>query len=50
VRLRVPNEASLPALAEWLVQHGVGLYEMCNRRPSLEQVFLEVMGEDQRPG
>jgi ABC-2 type transport system ATP-binding protein len=50
VRLRVDSDATLPSIARWLVAHDVPLYEMRSRRPSLEQVFLEVMGSDQRPG
>jgi ABC-2 type transport system ATP-binding protein len=50
VRLRVESDATLPSIARWLVAHDVPLYEMRSRRPSLEQVFLEVMGSDQRPG
>ena len=49
IRLRTGSEAILPSVAKWLVEHDVRLYEMRSRRPSLEQVFLEVMGEDQRP-
>jgi ABC-2 type transport system ATP-binding protein len=50
VRLRADSDAALPAIARWLVAEDVPLYEMRSRRPSLEQVFLEVMGTDQRPG
>jgi hypothetical protein len=37
-------------LARALVERGVPLYEMRVARKSLEATFLEVMGEDQRPG
>ncbi len=50
VRLRVQSEEALPSIARWLVDQGVRLFEMGGRRPSLEQLFLDVMGEDQRPG
>ena len=50
VRLRVANEAALPEVARWVVGQGLELYEMRTGRPSLEAVFLQVMGEDQRPG
>jgi len=50
VRLRVDNETALPRIAQWLVAQDVPLYEMRSRRPSLEEIFLEVMGTDQRPG
>ena len=49
-RLRVESEAALPALAAALVQSGARLYAMTPHRRSLEATFLEVMGEDQRPG
>ena len=49
-RLRVEREESLPALAAALVQAGARLYAMTPHKRSLEATFLEVMGEDQRPG
>jgi ABC-2 type transport system ATP-binding protein len=50
IRLRVDREESVPELARWLVLRGVNLYGLHGRRKSLEEWFLEVMGEDQRPG
>jgi hypothetical protein len=50
VRLSVQREDLLPGLARALVECGVPLYEMRVARKSLEATFLEVMGEDQRPG
>jgi len=50
VRLHVESESVLPVVARWLVERDVRLYEMRTQRPSLEQVFLDVMGKDQRPG
>jgi ABC-2 type transport system ATP-binding protein len=50
VRLRVESEDALPDLADWLVGRGVRLYGLSARRRSLEDLFLEIMGEDQRPG
>jgi ABC-2 type transport system ATP-binding protein len=50
VRMRVESEATLPALARWLVERGTNLYGLQPRRKSLEEWFVEVMGEDQRPG
>jgi ABC-2 type transport system ATP-binding protein len=49
-RLRVAQESALPALVEALVRSGAKLYAMTPHRRSLEATFLEVMGEDQRPG
>lgn len=50
VHLRVESEASLPPMVRWLVERGVNVYGIHSRRKSLEQWFVEVMGEDQRPG
>jgi ABC-2 type transport system ATP-binding protein len=49
-RMRVEHESALPALAEALVRSGAKLYAMTPHKRSLEATFLEVMGEDQRPG
>jgi len=50
IRLTVGRDEALPELARWLVARGVALYEMRAQRKSLETWFLEVMGDDQRPG
>jgi ABC-2 type transport system ATP-binding protein len=50
VRFRAAAEGALPELARWLVGRGVALYELRCRRKTLEEWFVEVMGEDQRPG
>ena len=50
LRMLVASEEALPAIAGWLVAQGVPLYEMQCRRKTLEEWFVEVMGEDQRPG
>ena len=50
VRLRVERDETLPEIAAWLVGRGARLYEIRTARRSLEAVFLEVMGGDQRPG
>ena len=50
VRLRVPTEATIAQIARWLVAQGIGIYSLGGRRKSLEERFVEVMGEDQRPG
>ena len=49
-RLRVPDDEALPRLADALVRSGARLYSMTAHRRSLEETFLSVMGEDQRPG
>ena len=50
VVLRLDDDRRVPAVVRWLVERGVDVYEVSRRRPSLEQVFLDVMGDDQRPG
>jgi ABC-2 type transport system ATP-binding protein len=50
LRMRVDSNESIPAMTQWLVEHGVRVYAVQSRRKSLEEWFLEVMGEDQRPG
>ena len=49
-RMRVAGDAALSAIARALVQRGVALYELKAARKSLEAWFLEVMGDEQRPG
>jgi len=50
VRLRVAHERSMPAIARWLAGRGTDLYELKCRRKTLEEWFIDVMGEDQGPG
>jgi ABC-2 type transport system ATP-binding protein len=50
IRMRVADESALPEIARTLVTRGVALYEMKTARKSLEAWFLEVMGDEQRPG
>jgi len=50
VRLRVDDEDQLPEMARFLAGTPARLYEMRPVARSLEAVFLETMGEDQRPG
>src|SRR5262245_19731583 len=50
VRMHASSEGMLPELARWLVGRGVAIYELRCRRKTLEEWFVEVMGEDQRPG
>jgi ABC-2 type transport system ATP-binding protein len=45
VRLRVANEERLPEITRWLVGQDVGVYHLAARRPSLEEIFLEVIGD-----
>jgi ABC-2 type transport system ATP-binding protein len=46
VRLRVEGEERLPEITRWLAGQDVGLYHLAARRPSLEEIFLEVIGDD----
>lgn len=50
VRLRAASDDVVPEIARWLVARGVGIHALGGRRKSLEEWFIEVMGEDQRPG
>jgi ABC-2 type transport system ATP-binding protein len=50
VRMHAASESVLPELARWLVGRGAAIYELRCRRKTLEEWFVEVMGEDQRPG
>jgi len=50
IALRIESEAAIPAIVSWLVQQGVPIHAVQPRRRSLEDVFLDVMGDDERPG
>jgi len=50
IQMRVADDAVLPELSRWIVERGAALYSLSGRRKSLEEWFVEVMGEDQRPG
>ena len=50
ITLRTEREAAIPAMVSWLVQQGMQIYAVQPRRKSLENVFLDVMGDDERPG
>jgi ABC-2 type transport system ATP-binding protein len=50
IALRTGSEAAVPAIVAWLVQQGVEIHAVQPRRKSLEDVFLDVMGDDERPG
>jgi ABC-2 type transport system ATP-binding protein len=50
VKLQVLNEEVLPEMTRWLVGEGVKVYQIGVTRKSLESVFLEVMGGEERPG
>ena len=46
ILLTLADEAQLPALANWVVQSGHSLYELTPTHLSLEERFLQVVGED----
>jgi ABC-2 type transport system ATP-binding protein len=50
VRLVVADDERLPEIARAVVESGAGLYRLAASRKSLEALFLEVIGEDERPG
>jgi ABC-2 type transport system ATP-binding protein len=50
IRLRVSATQVVPEIARWLVGQGIGIHALGSRRKSLEEWFIEIMGDDQRPG
>ncbi len=46
ISLTLADEAQLPALAHWVVQNGHSLYELTPTHLSLEDRFLQVIGEE----
>jgi ABC-2 type transport system ATP-binding protein len=50
ITLRTETDAVVPAIVSWLVHQGVQIHAVQPRRKSLEDVFLDVMGDDERPG
>jgi ABC-2 type transport system ATP-binding protein len=50
IAMRTETEAVVPAIVSWLVHQGVQIHAVQPRRKSLEDVFLDVMGDDERPG
>ena len=48
--LLMHGEDRVPRLARWLVQHDVAIHHLAVQKQSLESLFLETMGADERPG
>ena len=48
--LQVADERVVPEIVRWLVARDVQVHAVQPRRKSLEEVFVEVMGDDERPG
>jgi ABC-2 type transport system ATP-binding protein len=50
IHLHAESEACIPELNRWLVAQGVDVYKIGASKPSLEKMFLDVMGEHARAG
>jgi ABC-2 type transport system ATP-binding protein len=50
IHLETMSERQIPELNRWLVAQGVDVYKIGAAKPSLEKMFLDVMGEDARAG
>jgi ABC-2 type transport system ATP-binding protein len=50
IRLTVDREDRVPYIARWLVGQGAEIYRLAPVHRSLESMFLETMGGDERPG
>lgn len=50
ITLCLADEGQLPHLAGWIVQEGYALYELTPMRLSLEDRFLQIVGEDAGEG
>ncbi|HKQ20182.1 MAG TPA: ABC transporter ATP-binding protein [Candidatus Eisenbacteria bacterium] len=50
IRVVIDDETRVPELARAIVERGIPLYEMKVARKSLEEWFLDVMGDEGRPG
>lgn len=45
IQIQLAHESQIPELASWIVSQGHALYELSPRRLSLEERFLQVVGE-----
>ncbi len=50
IHLQTDNESHIPELNRWLVGQGVDVFKLTTAKPSLETLFLQVMGDDARAG
>ena len=50
IHLQTDNETRIPELNRWLVGQGVDVFKLTTAKPSLETLFLQVMGDDARAG
>jgi len=46
IQLTVTGEQNIPELVNWLVDQGQSIYELSPRRMSLEDQFLEIIGDE----
>ncbi len=47
IQMTLSHEALIPQIAQWLIEHGYNLYELTPLRQSLEDRFMQIVGEDQ---
>jgi ABC-2 type transport system ATP-binding protein len=50
VWLQLEQETAVPGIVRWLVERGAAVYGVRVQRPSLESLFLETMGPEERAG
>jgi len=50
MRVEIASESVIPEIARWLVERRVDVFHLGAERQSLESLFLETLGEDERPG
>jgi ABC-2 type transport system ATP-binding protein len=50
VIMRIDSESRVPVIVQWLVARNVQVHAVHPRRQSLEDLFVAVMGDDERPG
>jgi ABC-2 type transport system ATP-binding protein len=46
IQLALENEEQIPAMVNWLVAEGQNIYELSPRRLSLEDIFLQIVGDE----
>ncbi|MFQ3638521.1 MAG: ABC transporter ATP-binding protein, partial [Chloracidobacterium sp.] len=50
VWMRIADESRVPEIIRWLVNQGASVHSASVQRPSLETLFLETIGPDERAG
>ena len=46
VNMNLSSESAMPEITRYLVAHGVDVYALTPKRPSLEEIFIETVGKD----